>query len=306
MATTPTLPPAGARGPSDHRAISLRFLDHAQIELDKGNRLQAGEKAWGAVAHQLKAIARARGWNSEGHANLYAVADYLAREYGTAEGVDPLPVRVGAIDLFHQNFYENVHRDRALQGAIGSARRLVNDLEEIRQKEPQTFTIENKDDQGTVTMLTGVEYPLEETRGKGFVNIPTPTRPARVRRRRPRDPDDYRTGGSAARRRPPPTSGAPSAALPVPGSEHEGRVKPPTPERPTGQINPMTDIDTGATSFLDEPKPPKNETLMGIRTGGSPPAARPRASAPSQHTRSRQARRGGAHRLPSGRRDRRR
>ena len=55
--TTPTLPPPGVQTPDNHWAIALRFLDHAQEELDKGNRLQAGEKAWGAVAHQFKAIA---------------------------------------------------------------------------------------------------------------------------------------------------------------------------------------------------------------------------------------------------------
>ena len=104
------------------------------------------------------------------------------------------------IDGFHRNFYENERSTDSIQAAIGSARRLVDDLEEMRQKEPQPFTIENESDQRTVTMLTGVEYPLEETREEGFVNIPRPDRPARPRgRRRRRDPGDYRTGGSAAR-----------------------------------------------------------------------------------------------------------
>ena len=300
MTTTPTLPPAGARGPSDHRAISLRFLDHAQIELDKGHRLQAGEKAWGAVAHELKAIARARGWNSVGHANLYAVADYLAREYGTPEGQEPLPLRVTTIDGFHRNFYENERSTDSIQAAISSARRLVDDLEEIRQKEPQPFTIENESDQRTVTLLTGVEYPLEETREDGFVNISRPARPARPRSRRRRDQDDYRTGGSTVRRRPPPTSGGPSAALPIPAPE-DTSLTPPS----ASQTNPVTDLDTGATIFLDSPKPPTNNIiLMGMQPGAGR-AERPRVVTIPRHKGRGRASSGGP-RMPSGHKDRRR
>ena len=128
------------------------------------------------------------------------------------------------------------------------------------------------------------------------MNIPRPARPARPRIRHRRDPRDYRTGGSTARRRPPPTKWGPFRGSPVPASEHQGRIKPPTPERPTAQINPLTHIDIGTTSFLDDPKPPKNETLKGMR------AAHPRASTPPQNPKNGQPRRRSAYRLPSGRR----
>ena len=316
--TTPTLPPAGARTPTDHRAIAMRFLDHAQLELDKGHRLQAGEKAWGGVAHQLKAIARARGWDSVGHANLYAVADYLAREYGTPEGREPLPLRVTTIDGFHRNFYENERSTDSIQAAIGSARRLVDDLEEMRQKEPQPFTIENESDQRTVTMLTGVEYPLEETREEGFVNIPRPDRPAHPRgRRRRRDPGDYRTGGSATRAGPPPTSGAPAAALPMPAPEnttsqvmrpeqqHSAQIRV---DKPSGKLSgqrapyPFA-IDIGATVLLEEPK---QDGIGNILSGHVPKGKRARPVAVKTRRSKKSGRvRSGQQRLPSGRTDRR-
>ena len=48
-------------GPIESQFVhSLRLIRHAQDELDRGDRLQASEKAWGAVAHQLKAIANDR------------------------------------------------------------------------------------------------------------------------------------------------------------------------------------------------------------------------------------------------------
>ena len=60
--TTP-LPLPDSNDVDDHIAISRRFIDHARDELDRGNRLQASEKIWGAAAHALKAIAIQRGWN---------------------------------------------------------------------------------------------------------------------------------------------------------------------------------------------------------------------------------------------------
>ena len=45
-----TLPPPI----TDHAAHSAALLAHAQEMIDQGDRLQASEKIWGAVAHKLK------------------------------------------------------------------------------------------------------------------------------------------------------------------------------------------------------------------------------------------------------------
>ena len=50
-----------------HEEISDRFLEHAREEFDKGDMLQASEKAWGAVAHYVKSVAKARGWPDGSH-----------------------------------------------------------------------------------------------------------------------------------------------------------------------------------------------------------------------------------------------
>ena len=38
----------------EHVRISDRFLGQAQSEFERGDLLQASEKAWGAVAHYVK------------------------------------------------------------------------------------------------------------------------------------------------------------------------------------------------------------------------------------------------------------
>ena len=40
-----------------HEVHSARLLGHAREMLAKGDRLQASEKVWGAVAHGIKALA---------------------------------------------------------------------------------------------------------------------------------------------------------------------------------------------------------------------------------------------------------
>ena len=67
MVTAPERPPPGIQSIEDRRQMARRLIIHAREELQKGHRLQAGEKAWGAVVHPLKGIAEQRGWNSDNY-----------------------------------------------------------------------------------------------------------------------------------------------------------------------------------------------------------------------------------------------
>ena len=67
MTTVPPLPEPGFQSPDDRRNIARRFLLEAREELERGSRLQAGEKAWGAVAQNLKVIGELRGWSHQTH-----------------------------------------------------------------------------------------------------------------------------------------------------------------------------------------------------------------------------------------------
>ena len=61
MTTTP-IPPI-----EPHAVHSERLLVHAREMIEKGDRLQASEKIWGAVVHAIKAVARERGWSFTKH-----------------------------------------------------------------------------------------------------------------------------------------------------------------------------------------------------------------------------------------------
>ena len=111
-----------------HAATSLRFIDQSQTELDKGDTLQASEKAWGAAAHAVKAAAESRGWSHGTHRLLFDVAARIADETGDPEYFDLFRVA----SALHQNFYEGWESDYTVQKSIERVKRLVQKMEALR------------------------------------------------------------------------------------------------------------------------------------------------------------------------------
>ena len=69
MTTAPALPEPGSATVEDRVQISRRLILQAPGELERGDRLQATEKIWGAHWQQmLKAHGQQRGWLNLGAA----------------------------------------------------------------------------------------------------------------------------------------------------------------------------------------------------------------------------------------------
>ncbi len=111
-----------------HDVHGRRLMEHAERELAEGDRLQASEKAWGAVAHRLKAIASRRGWKYDTHQQVYGIVERLANE--TRE---PQLLR----DLFyvanglHKNYYVDSVPLKDLEHQLSRVRALLNMLNRI-------------------------------------------------------------------------------------------------------------------------------------------------------------------------------
>ena len=84
-----------------HDVHSERLIAQAEEELAKGDRLQASEKAWGAVAHRLKVIADWRGWEYTSHQHVYGVVRHVADELGDIRVRELFSTAAG----LHQNYY---------------------------------------------------------------------------------------------------------------------------------------------------------------------------------------------------------
>lgn len=56
-----------------------RLFSHSKEMIESGDRLQACEKIWGAVAHALKVVADRRGWSYESHVDALVIAAHVGR-----------------------------------------------------------------------------------------------------------------------------------------------------------------------------------------------------------------------------------
>ena len=96
-------------------------MDHAADMIEQGDRLQASEKIWGAVAHRLKEIASERGWPNESHADGFSIIHHMGQQVGDRRISELFAV---ASDT-HQNFYEDRCSLDILRDRLVSAQRLL-------------------------------------------------------------------------------------------------------------------------------------------------------------------------------------
>ena len=104
-----------------------RFLRQAHEELPS-DLPQASEKAWGAAAQMVKAIAEQRGWPHRGHRELQHAVNQFVQETG---GDSELAILFDAAAQLHRNFYENwLSRERVALG-IAAVERFVARMERL-------------------------------------------------------------------------------------------------------------------------------------------------------------------------------
>ena len=175
MTTTPALPEPGFATVEDRAQISRRLIQQARLELIQGERLQATEKIWGALAQMLKAHGQRRGWMNLGsHRTVGHIARQLAAEYGDIRIVDAYV----AADNGHRNFYDNEMSPPEIEGIIATVANLLPDLESALREPPRPFTI-REEDRWRVRTLTGVQYlEVGDTSPVGFSNTHQPTETA--------------------------------------------------------------------------------------------------------------------------------
>ena len=166
MVDLPPLPEPGFQSPDDRRAIARRFILQAREYLDQRDRLQAGEKAWGAVAHNLKVIGEQRGWNHASHQQIENIARQIVIEFEDA--------RLGQAisDVFHnghRNFYENQTTFDEMRDTIEAAERALPTLEALQLADPRPFTIDSNAELRRLRALTGNDdLQIGDTSPVGF------------------------------------------------------------------------------------------------------------------------------------------
>ena len=131
--------------------LSRLKLGEAQQELNRGDTVQASEKAYGAVSCAAKSYGEKRGWNHYNHHRVGLILEQLREEWDAPE----LVVTHLAIRALHNNFFEYELSSTVVQDGIHAAQRMVARLEEIRQSEPRPLPPEslNRERRRRLTLL---------------------------------------------------------------------------------------------------------------------------------------------------------
>ncbi len=142
----------GGATPDDHWKISRQFIDQAKCEFEKGDRLQASEKIWGAASHAVKAVAAEQGWNHRGHENIVVAANILERAHNRLDITKGIEIA----EAHHRNFYNNEMENRSIRSGIRIVEGLVDELDDVSKRTPSPVTVRDVDDQNGVARLLQV------------------------------------------------------------------------------------------------------------------------------------------------------
>ncbi len=167
MTTAPDLPAHGTQSVADRLQISRIMIIQARQELIEGSRLQAGEKAWGAVVQLLKAIAEQRGWPHQSHRDVREIGRQVALEYG----FDPAQIDAmsDAYRVGHENFYENYRSVEELTAMIDQVEGVAPFLNRLTTTPPRPFTITSNVQLRRLQHLTGNDdLQIGDTSDVGF------------------------------------------------------------------------------------------------------------------------------------------
>ena len=131
--------------------LSRQYIRRADEYLLAGDRVQASEKGWGAVAEAFKSIAAERGWSHKGHRILDDVAFQLSLEWERRD----VKVLYDAIEKLHINFYEDTMELDEIATSIGNAKTLLGELETLRRQPPRPAALDNRERRLRWRRLTG-------------------------------------------------------------------------------------------------------------------------------------------------------
>ena len=134
--------------------ICAELLGKAWAELAAGDLQQASEKAWGAAAFAVKAVAEKRRWFNEADWKLRRAASILADEMGRVELMAYYALARDA----HFNFYRHEHGPREIEQSIEAAAALAAMLTPTLAADYQPPYV----DAATEARIRGLEQPTSE------------------------------------------------------------------------------------------------------------------------------------------------
>jgi HEPN domain-containing protein len=108
-----------------HRSLAEKFLREAEELLARGDYVQASEKAWGAAAQIVKAVAAKKGKELRSHGDLWRFVSEIA---GEDRELRRLWSRAKSL---HQNFYEGWMPPEDVKYAVEDVKQFIERLKRM-------------------------------------------------------------------------------------------------------------------------------------------------------------------------------
>ena len=154
-----------------HADLSRRLMAQAKYELNAlGDRVQASDKASGAVAHAVKAIGEDRHWRHNSHNLRRDITGLLAHEYGQPE----LRYLQAIADQLHDNYFEDRLSDYLVSQLIDDVNRLIEDLWDARQQGPKR---EYFPSEAELRIINRLLIPDDVAQADETIDLPPPMPP---------------------------------------------------------------------------------------------------------------------------------
>ena len=167
MTRTPALPEPGSARVEDRVQISRRLIQQARDELERGDRLQAAEKVWGALARMLKAHGQQRDWlNLGSHRSVGHIARQPADEYDNGRILNACV----AADNGHRHVHDNGMSPPEVEDIITVVANVLTELEIALSEPPRPFTIRDGDLWRVRTLTGKQDLQVGDTSPTGFSN----------------------------------------------------------------------------------------------------------------------------------------
>lgn len=115
-----------------HQEICEQFLAHAEEEYARADYLQAAEKAWGAFAHCMNAIAIDEGWRVGTHRRLRDNAKRLIDR--DPEHAERRRLLLGSVESLHMNFYQELMTEGEVREGIDNASELIEVMRDLASR----------------------------------------------------------------------------------------------------------------------------------------------------------------------------
>lgn len=107
-----------------------KYLEEAEDLTQKGDRVQASEKYWGATVELLKMIGQERDWPHHHHRDLQIIINSLFKETRDAE----LFSKFDMAQALHANFYEDFLDEDAFRIHSEEVKTLLGKLQKLNGK----------------------------------------------------------------------------------------------------------------------------------------------------------------------------